>query len=140
MSSTITNICRNHQLVLPCGDFNARSTVFGDSQDNRLAKPFFELLDTNQLYVANAHGVITHVNHDKRGYDDSIIDYTLASPAAAHLVSRWKTVELFDSHHVGIVFDIAFEPSCDYGSHHVWNFSSCDWDDFRSSSDFGLCQ
>lgn len=89
----------------------------------------------NQLYVANSCGEITHRNHDCRGYDDSILDYTLSPPRATHLISGWRTVENFDSHHLGIVFDIDFTPSRAASVRKVWNFSQCDWSEYRVSLD-----
>lgn len=111
-------VSSNHGRVLSCRDFNARCKVFSDTSNNILINPFLDSLGDNQLCVANTHGAITHVSNDRRGHSDSILDYTLASPAAAPLISGCKTLDvLLYPDHFGVVFNIAFEHSRDYGAH-----------------------
>lgn len=121
-----------HCRLLVCGGWNSRIVAFGDSADNALGKIFADFVSSENLYVCNVHGVVT------RPDSASIIDFTLATPVVASCVRGWRTIteDNFDCDHLGIVFEVSWNPAvCSNAAPHASNISSCDWKLFREAFD-----
>jgi len=135
-SDTITKARYVNRLILIMGDFNARSTILGDSNDNDLADGILSLLDTGNLVLANARGVATRSSRNCK----SVLDLTLTSRGLAHLIRSWKVSSNLPTDHFEITFSIGQgnEKRAKEVPRIAWDLKRCDWSQFEAKAERAL--
>jgi len=128
-SNHVQKVCSRNRLVLILGDFNARSTIIGDSEDNELANALHSFLMECNLNLHNPYGIPTRITE----HSESILDLTLSSQQLAPLISDWKTREELPSDHCAVVFSLEMSPSRRPARppKYAWDLRNCDWPRFE---------
>lgn len=128
-SNHVQQVCSSNRLVLILGDFNARSVIIGDSEDNELANALHCFLMECNLNLHNAYGVATRISERT----ESILDLTLSSQQLAPLVSDWQTREDLPSDHCAVLFSLQMSPSQRPARppKYAWDLRNCDWPRFE---------
>jgi len=128
-------LCKNN-LVLVLGDFNSRTTVFGDSCDNELSETLLSFVSTCDLNLHNEYGVPTRYC----GESKSVLDLTLSSQYLASRISEWRTSHRLPSDHCLITFAIAMSTAKRPPAtpRYAWDFRNCDWARFSACLDSEL--
>jgi len=126
----VSDVCSRNRLVLLLGDFNARSTILGDSVDNVLADPLLALISRCNLNLHNTRGTYTRI----LGASKSVLDLTLSSEALAPLIDGWRTMDDMPSDHCILVFSIKMAGPT-HPPRYAWDLRNCDWDLYASEVD-----
>lgn len=115
------------------GDFNAQSTLWGNSNNNN-GMVIEEIMDNNNLVCLN-DGSGTRYN--SRTGTESAIDLTLVSDTLAG-VCTWEVIRdtTVGSDHYPIKIEVGVSLE-EYGTGGVWkwNFNNADWEKFRNISE-----
>jgi len=122
-------VSSRNRLVLILGDFNARSVIIGDTEDNELANALHAFLLQCNLNLHNSHGAPTRLTERSR----SILDLTLSSHQLAPFISSWEVREELPSDHCAIVFRVDMTPSRRPARppKYAWDLRNCDWSLFE---------
>ena len=133
LETVVQRAKQKHRLVMLLGDFNARSTVFGDNADNDLAEHILSFVANLNLIVINDHAVPTRFSRES----SSIIDLTLASRALAPHCTDWQTFESLPTDHCALSFSIGQSSGkrIKQAPRVTWDFKHCDWDAFEAKCD-----
>lgn len=119
--------------VICCGDFNAHSTLWDDSNDEN-GMVIEDLMENKNLVCLN-DGSGTRINI--RTGSESAIDLTLVSDSLAGVCS-WEVIRRTtvgsDHYPIEIVVGVNLE---EYNTERIqkWSFSGADWEKFKIISD-----
>ena len=128
---SLQEVLRRHRRTIIMGDFNGRSFSLGDSGENQQGPLVVDLIEKCDLQLMNTNGVPT-----RKG---SVLDLTLATPAAAQRISRWTVHDEFLSDHKGISLSIEFHAKADTAPPKViWNFRRCNWARYQRELEMAL--
>jgi len=132
----VTKARHVNRLILIMGDFNARSTVLGDTKDNDLADAILALLAMENLTLVNVRGVATRFSR----ICQSVLDLTLTSRALAPLVKSWKVSSNLPTDHFEVTFSIGHGTGKRVKEvpRIAWDLKRCDWDKFRVETERAL--
>lgn len=95
-----------HRGVLICGDFNARSRLWGDRYNNRRGKLLADWIESADVKIINNDTISTFKKSATLG--ESIIDLTFATPGMSNRIRQWRVDEEMEtlSDHNPIFFEI----------------------------------
>ena len=117
--------------ILLAGDFNAHSTLWGSRRTDVRGRALSDWIAALGLVVLNQGSRSTLV----RWQGESIVDLTLATPAAARVVSGWRVAEEFetlsDHLYIEMVVGLGDPPAADRGgprSSKRWSLARLDED------------
>ena len=126
-------ILQTHRRVMIVGDFNGRSSSFGDRKENNQGEAVVDFINSCDLFLENIDGVVT------RKKSESVLDLVLSSPDASQRITGWRTHDEFRSDHMGISFDFRFAPKADLQKPRVaWNFRRVNWETFKTTLERAL--
>lgn len=116
-----------------CGDFNAKSKLWGSPYVDKNGKLIESFLDETDMVVLNT-GQNTHIHY--RG--ESAIDLTFASPRLA-AGADWEVLDkTFGSDHYGINIELQYRSVIEEVATKRWSFRKAKWDKFRVECDNAL--
>jgi len=119
--------------ALVVGDLKARSYAMGDDVENSsMANALSDLLNGECLVIHNVYGVKTRKDPSGR---ESILDFTLSTPALSQSVQNWRTCAEFKSDHVGVLFEVC--GGSQFGGYQRsrggWKLNRADWETFHEA-------
>lgn len=116
--------------IFVCGDFNAKSELWGNSKTDSRGKMIENILETNDVVILNT-GLKTHMYSG----GESAIDLSFTSPRYAAL-SSWDVVDnTFGSDHAVIITKIQSIAAYEEENLGRWSFKKADWENFSRECD-----